>query len=117
MQDSPATTFASSADAPQTSQVSAPTALAQALGGTPASLQDLGGALSFPVFSSLSQELAALTEGAGAFDLGYRAQIAVGSADRLRWLNGMLTNNIQGLSEGIGNYSCSSSPTAASFRH
>jgi folate-binding protein YgfZ len=85
--------------------VSAPTALAQALGGTPASLQEFAGALSFPVFSVLSQELAALVEGAGAFDLGYRGQIAVGSADRVRWLNGMLTNNIQGLAEGTGNYS------------
>ena len=41
----------------------------------------------------------------GAFDLGYRGQIAVGSADRVRWLNGMLTNNIQSLPEGAGNYS------------
>jgi folate-binding protein YgfZ len=85
--------------------VSTPTALAQALGGTATSLQDLAGGLTFPVFSGLSQELAALVEGAGAFDLGYRGQIAVGSADRVRWLNGMLTNNIQSLPEGAGNYS------------
>ncbi len=89
--------------------MSAPTALAQALGGPPASLpvslEELAGALTFPVFSVLSQELAALVEGAGAFDLGYRGQIAVSSADRVRWLNGMLTNNIQGLAEGTGNYS------------
>jgi folate-binding protein YgfZ len=105
MQDSPATTLASSPDALQTAPVSTPTALAQALGGAPASLRELGGALSFPTFSDLSQELAALTEGSGIFDLGYRGQIAVSSADRLRWLNGMLTNNIQGLVEDTGNYS------------
>jgi folate-binding protein YgfZ len=105
MQDTSATTVPTSPDAPQAAQVSTPTALAQALGGTPAPLQELAGALSFPVFSGLSQELAALTEGAGAFDLGYRCQITVGSADRLRWLNGMLTNNIQELAEGAGNYS------------
>lgn len=105
MQETSATTLASSPDVAQTAPVSSPTPLVQALGGASASLQELGGALSFPVFSSLSQELAALIEGAGAFDLGYRAQIAVTSEDRLRWLNGMLTNNIQGLAEGAGNYS------------
>jgi folate-binding protein YgfZ len=110
MQDTSATTVPISQDpisqdVDQAAPVSAPTALAQALGGTPASLQEFAGALSFPVFSVLSQELAALVEGAGAFDLGYRGQIAVGSADRVRWLNGMLTNNIQDLSEGTGNYS------------
>jgi folate-binding protein YgfZ len=104
MQDTPVTTLATSPDAPSPVPVSAPTALAQALGAAP-SLQELGGALSFPVFSVPSPELAALTQGAGAFDLGYRGQIAVGGADRVRWLNGMLTNNIQDLAEGAGNYS------------
>jgi folate-binding protein YgfZ len=93
--------------------VSAPTALASALGlasgslpvSRPVSLEELAGACSAPVFSVLSKEVAALVEGAGAFDLGYRGQITVASADRLRWLNGMLTNNIQGLAESLGNYS------------
>jgi folate-binding protein YgfZ len=109
MQDTSATPVAISPDAASAVPVSAPTALAQALGGTsaslPVSLEELAGALSLPVFGVPSQELAALVEGAGAFDLGYRGQIAVGSADRVRWLNGMLTNNIQGLAEGAGNYS------------
>ena len=105
MQDTSATTLANSPDAASTPSVSAPTALAQALGGTATSLQELTGGLTFPVFSGLSQELAALVEGAGAFDRGYRGQIAVRSADRVRWLNGMLTNNIQSLPEGAGNYS------------
>lgn len=105
MQDTSATAVTTSPDALQAAQVSTPTALAQALGGAPASLQELGGALSFPVFSDASQELTALVEGAGAFDLGYRDQIAVSSADRLRWLNGMLTNNLQELADGAGNYS------------
>jgi folate-binding protein YgfZ len=105
MQDTSDTIITTSPDAASASEVSAPTALAQALGGPSASLQELAGALSFPVFSVTSPEVAALVDGAGAFDLGCRAQIAVGSADRLRWLNGMLTNNIQGLPEGTGNYS------------
>src|SRR5438270_10248913 len=105
MQDTSSTTAAISPDAAPASAVSAPTALAQALGGSSAPLEELAGALSFPLFSDTSQEIAVLVEGAGVFDLGYRGQIAVGSADRLRWLNGMLTNNIQGLAEGAGNYS------------
>jgi folate-binding protein YgfZ len=109
MQDTSGTTVPISQDAEQAAPVSAPTALAQALGEAPASLpvalEELAGALSFPVFSVLSRELAALVEGAGVFDLGYRGQIAVGSTDRLRWLNGMLTNNVQGLAESAGNYS------------
>jgi folate-binding protein YgfZ len=109
MQDTSTTTVAPSPDAASALPVSAPTALAQALGGAsaslPVALEEFAGALSLPVFSVLSQELAALVEGAGVFDLGYRGQIAVGSADRVRWLNGMLTNNVQGLAEGAGNYS------------
>jgi folate-binding protein YgfZ len=105
MQDTSDNTITTSQDAASALPVSEPTALAQALGGSSASLDELAGALSLPVFSVTSQEVAALVEGAGAFDLGYRAQIAVGSADRLRWLNGMLTNNVQGLAEGAGNYS------------
>src|SRR6201996_7593462 len=105
MQDTSAITSAESPDAPTAPNVSAPTALAQALGGAPLPLEELAGARSFPVFSVAAQETAALVEGVGAFDLGYRGQIAVGSADRLRWLNGMLTNNIQGLAESAGNYS------------
>ena len=105
MQDTSATTLAQSPDAPAILAVSAPTALASALGLASGSLQELAGACSTPVFSVLAKEVAALVEGAGAFDLGCRGQITVGSADRLRWLNGMLTNNIQSLAENTGNYS------------
>ena len=105
MQDTSASSLANSPDVPSAPSVSAPTPLAEALGGTSGILEELAGARSFPAFSVTSQELSALIEGAGAFDLGYRGQIAVGSADRVRWLNGMLTNNVQSLSEGAGNYS------------
>ena len=101
MQDTPTTTLVIPSDADSAT----PTALASALGGAPAAFSEFAGSRSFPVFSTTGQETAALVEGAGAFDLGYRGQIAVGSPDRLRWLNGMLTNNIQGLDEATGNYS------------
>lgn len=105
MQDTSASSLANSPDVPSAPSVSAPTPLAEALGGTSGNPEELAGARSFPAFSVTAQELSALIEGAGTFDLGYRGQIAVGSADRVRWLNGMLTNNIQGLPEGTGNYS------------
>ena len=105
MQDTSASSLANSPDVPSAPSVSAPTPLAEALGGTSGNPEELAGARSFPTVSVTAQELSALIEGAGTFDLGYRGQIAVGSADRVRWLNGMLTNNIQGLPEGTGNYS------------
>jgi folate-binding protein YgfZ len=105
MQDTPTTTQAIPDEAATTASRSALTPLAQALGAAPGALAELAGVLSYPVFSVTSEETRALLEGAGAFDLGYRGQLAVGGADCLRWLNGMLTNNIQGLAPGSGSYS------------
>jgi len=105
MQDTPTTTQATPAEAATAASLPSPTALAQALGAASGALAELGGARSFPVFSATAEETRALVEGVGAFDLGYRGQIAIGGADRLRWLNGMLTNNVQGLAEGSGSYS------------
>ena len=38
------------------------------------------------------------------FDLGYRAKISLTGGDRVRWLNGMVTNNIRDLATGQGAY-------------
>lgn len=48
--------------------------------------------------------LAALQTAAGLYSLDASAWIEVTGADRLRWLNGMLTNGIQQLAAGEGNY-------------
>jgi folate-binding protein YgfZ len=55
-------------------------------------------------FSSAPAELDALLHGAAAFDLGYRTRILITGSDRLRWLNGMVTNSVQSLPERTGNY-------------
>jgi folate-binding protein YgfZ len=55
-------------------------------------------------FSGRDRELKALLQSTAIFDLGYRARIEVRGEDRSRWLNGMLTNNVQGLAPGEGNY-------------
>jgi folate-binding protein YgfZ len=62
------------------------------------------GALTPNVFSNLDQELAALIANAGVYDLGYKAYLQITGSDRLRWLNGMVSNAIQALPENHWNY-------------
>ena len=49
-------------------------------------------------------EFSALLSGCGIFDLGSQARISVTGGDRVRWLNGMVTNNIRDLAVGRGVY-------------
>jgi folate-binding protein YgfZ len=63
------------------------------------------GAIASNIFSTLDAELTALTTAAGMFDLGYRSALRITGADRVRWLNGMVTNTIKALPEWQGNYS------------
>src|SRR5271154_2065892 len=62
------------------------------------------GMLTPQTFSSRDQEVAAALNRNAVFDLGYRTRIRITGEDRLRWLNGMVSNAIQTLSEGTGNY-------------
>jgi folate-binding protein YgfZ len=57
------------------------------------------------VFAGVEQELSSLQQGCGVGDLGWRGKILVTGEDRLRWLNGMVSNAVQGLPEEQGNYS------------
>jgi folate-binding protein YgfZ len=54
--------------------------------------------------SSPAEELKSLLQGAGVSRLDRTGWIRVTGADRVRWLNGMVTNSIQGLSDGEGTY-------------
>lgn len=56
-------------------------------------------------FSSPAQELNALRHGCGVFDLGWRGKLVVSGEDRVRWLNGMVTNNTRDLPQDFGNFS------------
>src|SRR5262249_38420470 len=56
-------------------------------------------------FSDLRSEFRALTTTCATYDLGWRAKIIVTGKDRIRWLNGMVTNNIKDLPLNHGNYS------------
>ena len=52
----------------------------------------------------LRAEFQALISGCGVYDLGSRAKIALSGSDRVRWLNGMVTNNVRDLAPGSGVY-------------
>ncbi len=49
-------------------------------------------------------EFQSLLSGCGLYDLSWRAKIAVTGGDRVRWLNGMVTNNVRDLAPGHGVY-------------
>src|SRR6202140_5602292 len=55
-------------------------------------------------FGDTRAEFQALLAGCGIYDLGGRAKIAVTGGDRVRWLNGMISNNVRDLASGHGLY-------------
>jgi folate-binding protein YgfZ len=81
-----------------------PTPLSATLG--PAGAESTYCGASTPrVFDGLKPELDSILHAAGISDLGWRGKILVTGGDRLRWLNGMVSNAVQSLPEGQGNYS------------
>jgi folate-binding protein YgfZ len=55
-------------------------------------------------FRDSQAEFEVLRMGCGVYDLGFRAKISLTGGDRVRWLNGMVTNNIRDLAAGSGAY-------------
>jgi folate-binding protein YgfZ len=55
-------------------------------------------------FGDPRAEFHALLSACGVYDLSGRAKVAVTGGDRVRWLNGMVTNNIRDLDTGHGVY-------------
>jgi aminomethyltransferase len=49
-------------------------------------------------------EFRALCSSSGVYDLGSRVKLRLTGSDRIRWLNGMVTNNVRDLSVGRGVY-------------
>jgi folate-binding protein YgfZ len=70
----------------------------------PASVSDYRGASIATRFADPREEFSAVLKGCGIYDLGFRARISLTGGDRVRWLNGMVTNNIRDLAEGHGVY-------------
>lgn len=69
-----------------------------------ADVADYRGAAVARRFSDPQPELAALLNRCGVYDLGFRTRISLTGQDRVRWLNGMVTNNIRDLAAGHGLY-------------
>src|ERR1700680_1721077 len=55
-------------------------------------------------FGDVRAEFQTLLSGCGLYDLSGRAKIAITGSDRVRWLNGMATNNVRDLARGHGVY-------------
>jgi folate-binding protein YgfZ len=62
------------------------------------------GATTAPDFGDVRAEFQTLLSGCGLYDLSGRAKIALTGSDRVRWLNGMATNNVRDLAPGHGVY-------------
>jgi len=69
-----------------------------------ASVGEYRGATTAAHFGDPQAEFEALRNACGVYDLGYRAKISLTGGDRVRWLNGMVTNNIRDLAVGHGVY-------------
>lgn len=63
------------------------------------------GAEAAAAFSTPAEEFEALRTGAGVYEATWRANLVATGEDRVRWLNGMVTNNIRDLALGHGVYS------------
>jgi folate-binding protein YgfZ len=55
-------------------------------------------------FGNARGEFHALISACGVYDLGWRSKIVLKGSDRVRWLNGMISNNVRDLATGHGVY-------------
>jgi aminomethyltransferase len=63
------------------------------------------GAESSASFGNPAAEFGALLEASGLYDMSWQAKLVLTGEDRVRWLNGMVTNNVRDLAVGHGVYS------------
>jgi folate-binding protein YgfZ len=79
-------------------------ALSKQSGAVIVPVGDYRGASVAARFTDPQAELLALRTGCGVYDLGFRVKLALTGGDRVRWLNGMVTNNIRDLAPEDGLY-------------
>src|SRR5579872_4710266 len=65
---------------------------------------EYGGAETALLFSDPRAEFSALRSGSGVYDLNWRRYFLISGRDRVRWLNGMISNNVRDLPAGQGVY-------------
>ncbi|MBZ5523914.1 MAG: folate-binding protein [Acidobacteriia bacterium] len=83
----------------------AQTFLYQRLASAGIPLGDYNGAETALEFTGAAAELGAMLGGCALLDLGWRGKIIVTGNDRVRWMNGMVTNTVKDLPLNHGNYS------------
>lgn len=69
-----------------------------------AGVSEYRGATTAARFGDPQSEFEQLHKNCGVYDLGFRARISLTGSDRVRWLNGMVTNNIRDLAVNQGVY-------------
>jgi aminomethyltransferase len=75
-----------------------------------ASLMDYHGGLVPARFSNPRQEHEAVRQAAGLFDFSFRAKLVLTGADRVRFLQGTVTNDVKNLTPGGGTYAAMLNP-------
>jgi aminomethyltransferase len=81
------------------------TALTDKLIASGAEFTEYLGANSVASFGNPAGELRALLSGCALSDLAWQVRLVISGEDRVRWTNGMVTNNIRDLAFEHGNYS------------
>lgn len=78
--------------------------LYEKLAPTGARFGEYHGVETVAAFGDSRAEYRALRSGCGIFDYAWRVQIQATGEDRVRWFNGMVTNNVRDLAAGHGVY-------------
>ncbi len=65
---------------------------------------EYAGAASAADFGDVPAEFDALLSNCGIYEMPWRAKVSLTGSDRVRWLNGMVTNNVRDLAKGSGVY-------------
>ena len=81
------------------------TAIQEKLAASAARLGSYRGAETPALFGDTAAEFRALLESCAIFDMSWQAKLVLTGEDRVRWLNGMVTNNVRDLAIGHGVYS------------
>jgi folate-binding protein YgfZ len=84
--------------------------LPERLAATGAELGEYLGGVTAVSFGDAEAEFRELRRGCALYDLSWRAKLLVTGNDRVRWMNGMVTNNIRDLGLNRGNYNFLLSP-------
>ena len=79
-------------------------ALTDVLAASGATLGEYRGAETAARFTDPRREYEVFRSGCAVYDLGWRSKILISGPDRVRWLNGMVTNNIRDLAVNHGVY-------------